>query len=165
MGEAKAASADEVQSPLNFAPDCWIAAPSKINLFDYLDQMDNTEWKGCVEARAEAYDVTDDPPNNSNVDTLFVPWFWPDEIDISAQEAHYWSYRSANDYIPDRLDLRDAAFPVFVNTGIYWGFGNVLKYDDATATVDEVGPDTSGPNKSCPDPHTAPDHRTRGHHP
>jgi Flp pilus assembly protein TadG len=152
MGEAKAASAGDVPSPYMFAPDCWIAAPDKINLFDYFDNMSNTEWKGCVEARAEPYDVTDEPPSNATPDTLFVPWFWPDEIDVAAQEAQFWSYRSANDYIPDRLDLRDTTFPKFTDPWLGWGFGNVIKYAGATATVDEVGPDTSGPNKSCPDP-------------
>ena len=152
MAKANAASPGDVLSPFVFVPDCWVASPVKLNMFDYFDKMTNTQWKGCVEARAEPYDVTDDPPSGADPDTLFVPWFWPDEIDVASQEAQAWSYRSANDYIPDRLDLRDTTFPKFTDPWLGWGFGNVIKYDGATATIDEVGPDTSGPNKSCPDP-------------
>jgi Flp pilus assembly protein TadG len=35
-------------------------------------------WKGCVEARSNGYDVTDDPPNTSNPDTLWNIFFWED---------------------------------------------------------------------------------------
>ncbi len=46
-------------------------------LFDKL----GVPWAGCVEARAEPYDLEDTPPDASNPDTLFVPMFWPDEPD------------------------------------------------------------------------------------
>lgn len=150
--KAEAAVVGDVPSPFNFAPDCWIASPSKINLFDLIAAIPNTSWKGCVEARAEPYDVTDEEPSASVPDTLFVPWFWPDEIDNAALTAAGSAWQTANDYLPDRLDLRDAAAPKFNESWVGWGQSNVLKYNGTNGTIDESGPDTSGPNKSCPDP-------------
>lgn len=40
-----------------------------------------TTWRGCVEMRPSPYDVSDEPPNAGNPDTLFVPFFAPDEPD------------------------------------------------------------------------------------
>ena len=43
----------------------------------------STKWKGCVEARPNGYAVTDDPPTGGNPDTLWVPYFQPDEPDTN----------------------------------------------------------------------------------
>ena len=45
--------------------------------------MKNTSWKGCVISRPSVnnYDVNDTTPSSSNPDSLFVPWFAPDEPD------------------------------------------------------------------------------------
>jgi hypothetical protein len=61
-------------------------------------------------------------------------------------------YVTRNDYIPDRLDLRNAIAPAFDDQFPTWGWANILKYPGATANIDEVAPDTLGPNKACPDP-------------
>ncbi|MDB5425745.1 MAG: von Willebrand factor type [Phenylobacterium sp.] len=42
----------------------------------------NQNWAGCVEIRAQPYDVQEDPPSAAN-DTRFAPYFWPDEPDSS----------------------------------------------------------------------------------
>lgn len=52
-------------------------------LFTWLAQ-DTTKpisWAGCVEARNAPYDVQDTTPTTATPDTLFVPFFWPDEPD------------------------------------------------------------------------------------
>lgn len=51
-------------------------------LFSALTQANSTvKWEGCVEMRAEPYDILDTVPSTSTPDTLFVPYFWPDEPD------------------------------------------------------------------------------------
>lgn len=37
------------------------------------------QWGGCVEARRSPYDTTDTPPDPANPETLFTPFFAPDE--------------------------------------------------------------------------------------
>ncbi len=152
VSSAQAATAGDVPAPFQFAPDCWLATPAKLNHFDFFAQIPNTEWKGCVEARPEPFDVTDDPPNPANADTLFVPWFWPDETDNAALAAMGDAMRTVNDYLPDRLDLRDAVAPVFNDPNPHWGMHNILKYNGTPAIISETGPATQGPNRACPDP-------------
>lgn len=151
---ARAASAADVPSPYQFWPDCWVGNPAKMNLFDTFARIPNTEWKGCVMARTEwnDRDVSDEAPTLAEPDTLWVPWFWPDTPDQARVDAEYPGLVSPNDYLADRLDLRDAQFPVFADPYLLWGNYNWFKYNDTNATIDEVGPDTSGPNKACPDP-------------
>jgi Flp pilus assembly protein TadG len=152
LSPAQAATASDVPAPFNFSPSCWIASPTKLNNFELFDQIPNADWKGCVEARPEPYDVTDHAPDRSTPDTLFVPWFWPDEIDNAALMASGAALRTVNDYLPDRLDLRNSIAPKFNDPWPGWGQANILKYNGTWAVIDEVGPETSGPNKSCPDP-------------
>jgi Putative Flp pilus-assembly TadE/G-like len=38
-----------------------------------------TAWGGCVDARPNGEDVTDDPPSQSNVNTLFDKYYWPSD--------------------------------------------------------------------------------------
>lgn len=151
---ALAASASDVPSPYVFWPDCWAANPFKVNLFDYFARIPNAPWKGCVMARTEwsDYDVSDTPPDTSDPSSLFVPWFWPDTIDASAIAANDPTLDVVNDYLPDRLDLRDAQFPKFTDAWMGWGHQNFIKYRNVAGTIDETGPDTLGPNKACPDP-------------
>jgi len=40
--------------------------------------MSNKSWGGCVEARPNGYEETDDAPSAGTPDTLFVPYFEPD---------------------------------------------------------------------------------------
>jgi hypothetical protein len=118
---------------------CWIANPNQVNHFDLFDAIPNAEWRGCVEARPAPFDVTDEPPRRANADTLFVPYFWPDGVD--------WG-QARDNYIDDNQD----EFPGTNYRHNGWGRAlSVYKYDDE-ASIDEVGPDTSGPNRSCPTP-------------
>ncbi len=148
---AQAATAGDVPFPFGFAPPCTMLSPNHLNTFDLLAQIPNVEWKGCVEARAEPHDVTDTAPSTLDPDTLFVPWFWPDEADAGPMVAAIPGYVSANDYLPDRNDLRNAIAPVFNDPHPAWGWANTLKYNGTAAVFDEVAPDTTGPNKACPD--------------
>ncbi|PPD29663.1 MAG: hypothetical protein CTY20_05640 [Hyphomicrobium sp.] len=149
IGTANAASAADVPSPFHFIDPCWIANPNKINMFDLFARVPNASWKGCVMARAGDHDVLDTPPSAGDVNTLFVPWFWPDQPDAAEIAADGWNFLSANDYLADRPDLVPPAFDDSWNGWMHW---SILKYNNSNAVIDEVGPDTTGPNKSCPDP-------------
>jgi len=50
------------------------------SLFEIFDALE-LPWHGCVRARAEPYELTDDPPVAGNADTLFTPYFAPDEME------------------------------------------------------------------------------------
>ncbi len=57
------------------------AAGNWLTRFTLFDDMDNTSWKGCVEARPYPYQVNDETPDDATPETLFVPVFAPDEPD------------------------------------------------------------------------------------
>ena len=95
--------------------------------------MQGVEWKGCVEARPSPYDVQDTEPHPGNKDTLWVPYFWPDEPDNA------WGY--ANNYLPD-----------MVSGTAEYRQRHTFKYAGSWPSIDEIGPNTRGPNKSCPQP-------------
>lgn len=67
------------------------------NRFTLLSQM-GVSWAGCVESRPYPYDVSDAPPRSTTPDTLFVPYFAPDEHDEWTQST----FRISNNYLPDR---------------------------------------------------------------
>ena len=64
--------------------------------FTLLKQMNDTPWAGCIEARPKPYDIQDTAPTSGSPDTMFTPFFWPDEPDAS---AGFYGY--PNDYLPD----------------------------------------------------------------
>ena len=69
------------------------------NVFSMYDALNDKSWNGCVQARPAPYDTTDAAPDSSNGDTLWVPYFAPDEPDSwPANEAGYWY---ANSYVSD----------------------------------------------------------------
>lgn len=62
------------QSPLhaeNFDPAA--------NRWDLYDSLQNRAWEGCVEARAIPHDIEDTAPDTGYPETLFLPYFAPDE--------------------------------------------------------------------------------------
>ncbi len=103
----------------------------EINHFDLFDGISNTQWKGCVELRAAPYDTEDTAPDIGNPDTLWVPYFWPDEP--SGFSGYHNSYRS--DGIGGSPQVRQA---------------NAAKYNGSSVSIDEFPSSTRGPNKSCP---------------
>lgn len=51
-----------------------------LNRFTAFDQVGQA-WAGCVDTRRQPYDVEDTPPSIAAPDTLFQPYFAPDEPD------------------------------------------------------------------------------------
>ena len=69
------------------------------NRFTLLSQM-GLSWGGCVESRPAPYDVQDTAPSTGTPDTLFVPFFAPDEPDSSkAKNTSGGYYSSQNNWI------------------------------------------------------------------
>lgn len=94
---------------------CYAFTPEDgINYFTLFDLISNETWKGCVEARPEPFDVTDDAPNPANPATMFVPFFWLDTGGDAGQSSTNSSgqphYRNNNQsYLSDTPgDLRSA---------------------------------------------------------
>ncbi len=112
-------------------------------LFDQLHAKDSSvEWAGCVEMRAEPYDLQDTAPSSSNPDTLFVPFFWPDEPDSDNDNGDYYT----NDYLDDDTSSNGSAAQKhtdkYLTSTVSWNSGK----------KDTTFPYTSGPNYGCPRP-------------
>ncbi|AZO55494.1 MULTISPECIES: pilus assembly protein [unclassified Mesorhizobium] len=128
----------------------------------------DTGWKGCVEARAGAYNISDTPPDPAKPDTLFVPYFAPDdpgEAQVPSSsygnEAKYYN----NSYLSDtsdtvKLDKQKGGNRLAID---FSGLDSdpdkptkekVAKYvAPANELITETGtPVTVGPNRSCPTP-------------
>tara|TARA_R110002072_G_scaffold148743_5_gene296273 strand:+ start:2132 stop:3697 length:1566 start_codon:yes stop_codon:yes gene_type:complete len=96
------------------------------NHWDLFDDLRNTPWGGCVEARALPMDIDDTTPNLGRPETLFTPYFAPDEPDLSG---------FSNSYLSD--DLLSGVLGSVLNR-----LRNLVKYDDGR-------PDFNGPNAAC----------------
>lgn len=119
---------------------------SHLQLFDLIS---NEDWKGCVEARPEPFDITDAAPSTLNADTMFVPFFWLDTVD---------GY--SNSYFTDSVGNISGA-TMTTSRGTSAGttlqqqqarMFNVFKYRNNSASLDTSAPDTRGPNRGCPTP-------------
>jgi Flp pilus assembly protein TadG len=123
------------------------AAGGKTNHLKLLHDLQR-EWKGCVEARAEPYDLDDTPPDINNPDTLYVPWFWPDEPDSGINYSGGTAY--TNNYMPDDY-TRPSGTPNSATAAARQRNTSKYKNKRSQASIDETPSVTSGPNKSCPD--------------
>jgi Flp pilus assembly protein TadG len=97
---------------------------SGTNLWDLYDDMRNRSWTGCVQTRPGNLDVLDTPPRAGQPDTLWVPWFAPDEPD------GYYGY--TNNYLNDDTRRRAREEERQRNTS---------KYDRARVYSSSRGPD------------------------
>jgi Flp pilus assembly protein TadG len=130
---------------------------SNLALFDLIS---NEDWKGCVEARPEPFDITDAAPTVGNPDTMFVPFFWLDTVDNVSGD----NVSSSNSYIEDEQGaIVSGAVTVNQTTSMTTGNGtsremrearmfSPFKYRGAAASLDTSAPDTRGPNRGCPTP-------------
>jgi hypothetical protein len=137
-----------VQVPDGYAPtqNCYLTNPTTISNMDLFNRMPGAKWKGCVEARPDPYDLTDDPPGYFS-STHFVPYFAPDERDQLVTDPQF-----ANNYLNDTH-----ASWVGVAKPLGWspfdGLSNIMKYDGVNVpSIVETPPATRGPNYACPDP-------------
>ena len=61
------------------------------NLWTLYNKISNRTWDGCVQTRPDPLDEDDTQPSIGNPDTLWVPWFAPDEPDLSGYSNKYLS--------------------------------------------------------------------------
>lgn len=117
------------------------ASETERNRFNLFKAM-NKPWAGCVEARPMPNDVRDTAPTRAVPDTLYVPYFAPDESDNDSN--------AVNDY------QSDASFTDFST----WGMTNrqrqgiTSKYGKfswkVSATARQAGTNyLYGPNSGC----------------
>lgn len=123
----------DVNGASRFHGENFDAGRGPTNHFELFDTIRNAEWKGCVEMRPEPYDTLDTVPTIANPDTLFVPYFWPDEPDRGS------GYH--NNYARDRI-----------NGSSERRQSNGGKYVNRNVDVDETPSSTEGPNKACARP-------------
>lgn len=125
-----------------------------VNHFDLFKELfDNAgkqvEWKGCVEARPAPYNLSDAAPNPSNPDTLFVPYFAPDNPGAKGQSPNK-SDKWNNSYITDTFTANtDAAKKSLRTSTRYKNVSTGNRYIDPT---NHHQPRTTGPNYACPTP-------------
>lgn len=112
----------------------------KVNHIDLFTRLGH-EWKGCVEARPGAHARADTPPNPSDPDTLFVPYFAPDEPGSAR-----FSGDSGSSFNNTYLDETTGGTQLQQQR-------SSVKYSPATySRINETGPLTTGPNYACPTP-------------
>ncbi len=96
------------------------------NVWDQYAKLVNKSWNGCVEARPAPFDILDTPPDPANGDTLWVPYFAPDEPDSWAAGQNGFWY--GNNYLGD--DVGNG------NTNVDLRQRKVSKYDSETVNAD-----------------------------
>ena len=65
------------------------------NRFTLLTQM-GLSWGGCVESRPAPYDIQDTAPVSGTPDTMFIPYFAPDETDPNKASNGSGGFYTAN---------------------------------------------------------------------
>lgn len=88
---------------------------------DAYNALSNRSWNGCVEARPIPMDIDDTAPTSTNGNTLWVPYFAPDEPDSSVANNYGYSY--SNNYLADvstsnTLQTRQAYFSKYTNKSV-----------------------------------------------
>ncbi|TGQ66691.1 MAG: hypothetical protein E5V49_05575 [Mesorhizobium sp.] len=146
--------------------------PNHMALFKQLGLKggwNDSGWKGCVEARPGAYNVSDTPPDPSKPDSLFVPYFAPDDPAPAATPSGAYGNSATsynNSYLDDTVDDEKVKQPGVNTLDIDLSdlttadapsrkdMEKVAKYVAPTRKiVTETGSTiTVGPNRSCPTP-------------
>jgi Flp pilus assembly protein TadG len=125
-----------------------------VNHFDLFDNLrDNSgnkiEWKGCVEARPAPYNLSDDAPNAAVPDTLFVPYFAPDNPGAKGQSPNK-SDRWNNSYLTDNFTANNNTDKRRLRDSTrYRNVAASNRYIDSSS---HHQPRTTGPNYACPTP-------------
>ncbi|MDP2119773.1 MAG: pilus assembly protein [Hoeflea sp.] len=117
------------------------AYPHHFNLFAW----SGTTWKGCVEARPVPYNTDLTPPDATVPNTLFVPYFAPDEPGNRMSEGGNSSTAFNNSWLNDGVTGSNET--VQRSTDKYKTQSPVIANHK-----DTTGPLTLGPNRACPTP-------------
>ena len=127
------------------------------SLFAMLKTM-GVAWGGCVEERPAPYTATDTQASSGTPDTLFVPFFWPDEVDTNPYGSSY-NQLTFNNYVGDQTGSCTAndAYATADKSAPGRGDGQtkLCKYTKAIASTSNkyyVTGQTAGPNAGCATP-------------
>ena len=109
-------------------------------LFSLFSQLKNAPWTGCVRQRTEPYDLQETAPTIAIPDTLFTPYFAPDEPDCCTTPSNTLSSFFANNYLADQ-----SCYGYGMNTTAAEKADQrcIAKYSGASANG-------AGPNVYCP---------------
>jgi Flp pilus assembly protein TadG len=116
------------------------------NTFSLIGDLKKTSWSGCVRERGGAYELTDDAPSASKKDTLFAPYFAPDEPDSDNADSGWYS----NNYISDS------------NCGVEKKKRTPQVCQAYTGKYNKATPSGDGPNTNCPEDAIQPLTSTQG---
>ncbi|MCB1487684.1 MAG: pilus assembly protein [Bauldia sp.] len=129
---------------------------NRLNLFTAM----GTSWGGCVETRA-GYEASETPPNSGNPNTLYVPFFAPDEPGGKGEgdNTNSSKYNYNNSYLKDsklskiKSDLNSKGLGAMTKLDNYRLLeGDVLKYEGSptpySGTTDTMSYQY-GPNSGC----------------
>lgn len=112
------------------------------NRFSLFAKM-RVAWAGCVETRPTPYDVQESPPTTATPDTLYVPFFSPDESDLDRD--------AVNDYMtdyPSGTSSRNQSSNDRTRQGQTAKYGSNRIATSAGATQSNTGY-RYGPNSGC----------------
>jgi Flp pilus assembly protein TadG len=108
----------------------------------YLFQQSKVEWKGCVEARPHPLNFSTVAPDKNQPETLFVPYFAPDEPGTRMSQGGNNAASYNNSWLEDEVTGTEAEIQ-----------RSTLKYiNPAAKSINNAGPLTIGPNRACPTP-------------
>jgi len=79
------------------------------NRLALLNQM-GLDWAGCVESRPYPYDVQEIEPHANDPESMFVPYFAPDEPDVPSISGWKDQYDVDNNYLPDGISTKSADY-------------------------------------------------------
>ncbi len=135
------------------------------------------QWKGCVMARPTQEDMTassafnprdldisEEAPTSADTNSLYVPYFWPDESDYyNGSHTTPGAFPPPEGFGYHNNYMADGTPPTGWKYGAAWGGTfteddgmhslELFKYDGVTvpAKIKETAPDSYGPNANCPD--------------
>jgi Flp pilus assembly protein TadG len=111
------------------------------NRFTLLTRMGLT-WSGCVESRPDPYDISDDAPDAGVPNSLFVPYFAPDEPDSgkSTKPTGWGGFTVNNSYITK--DTTGSETDWFKRQAFAAKYGTA----NQTSAANDVD---GGPNEGC----------------
>lgn len=104
------------------------------NHWDLFDDLRYESWDGCVEARAIPMDIDNTEPSAGDPDTLFVPYFSPDEPD----DDYDYSNNYMDDDVSGDTDERLRNIPKYDNGTVDWANG-----PNRRCTTDPITPLTN----------------------
>ncbi len=121
-----------------------------VNRIDLFKKIGAT-WGGCVETRSNAYEAADDVPDATKPETLYVPYFAPDEPGNKNAKTYNNSYLKDSKIADIKASLTSKGLSSMVTLPNYRLLqGDILKYTGTpqTGTTGALGY-KYGPNSGC----------------